>query len=382
MGRIMSAPKVREIYGQSANICSSSVIEYAKSLLIDNNTVPINSNSIVGIEVEVENVNSWTESRIWQPKEDGSLRNKGVEYISKPLPATLVPQALTNLYNHILPTYRDFSNRTSIHVHLDVTDLTEEQVNYLIFLYVIFENSFYRIVKKERKKNIFCVPIQESSLIRNLSFNRIPHFGDFRWYKYCGLNVLPVPTLGTVEFRHLHGTDNLHLICNWVGLITKLKDFIVNSDLDYLLSSIKYLNTNSKYLSFTQDVFKEFSYLIYEDRNFTKEMEVGISILKAYIFSAIFNNELCLQYNNRGNNSLRERINLCQKGEDERKLDNLTWPEFGEPEMDISLADEQPAVQVNPVIPTQFFWQTANISSSTGTGTVNNSNGDYLNPTF
>ena len=108
----------------------------------------IDKNALVGIEIEVENMGNgnYVPAYYWQVKEDGSLRNNGVEFTSIPLRASQVEYAL-DVYNRSVTQNNtpDYSPRTSVHVHLNIRDLTWDQLKNLIILYCLFEKHFFHI---------------------------------------------------------------------------------------------------------------------------------------------------------------------------------------------------------------------------------------------
>lgn len=257
-----------------------------------NTELKINSNQFIGIEVEVENVRNWEHSDTWSSKEDGSLRNHGVEYVSIPIPSSIAPEALLELFTKLLPENHIFSKRTSIHIHLDVTDLTPTEIKYLSYVYVTFENSFYRLVDQERKRNIFCIPIQDTPILNYLDYKKPILFERLKWHKYCGYNLLPIVSQGTVEFRQLHGTNDITLICNWISLICYLKDYIKTVSKEEIYNTILSLNTSSQYWSYCEKVFKDKASLIFKHSLFNKEIEKGIIALKTSIFPNTFENQI------------------------------------------------------------------------------------------
>ena len=183
----------------------------------------IASGEVIGIEIEVENqIHRRPSNSVWTVVEDGSLRNGGIEFISKPIGAGWAPAALHHLFTQDLDNGMCFSPRTSTHVHVNVQDLTQEQVIDLVMVYALFEKALYRFVGKSRWKNIYCTPITET--------NYLPLLGDMRmnvpWEKYTGLNLCPISTKGTLEFRHMHGTPDVKKLCLWIDLITRLKGYV------------------------------------------------------------------------------------------------------------------------------------------------------------
>lgn len=182
------------------------------------------SHRLVGLEVEVENIpHPPTPSWGWALKADGSLRNHGVEYVSHPMPAHEIRNALGYIFD-ILPKTRSFSQRTSIHCHVNVRDLELDQAKHVVLLYCLFENLLFTYVGKDRHSNIFCAPVNESHVIHPMY-----GFGNFaeyvgNWSKYTALNICPISTFGTFEFRQMHGTDDIDKLVNWCNILTRLVD--------------------------------------------------------------------------------------------------------------------------------------------------------------
>ena len=186
----------------------------------------VDKNTYIGIEVETENVTYWDDgySPYWKITEDGSLRNNGREFISVPIKAFRVENALTSLFEKQLNKDIDFSERTSIHIHMNVRTMTVEQLKTMILLYLVFEKAMFRYVNPDRYDNIFCVPLNETNFGGNLrGLFEEDYIHDMSWLKYTAMNLCPIFEKGTVEFRHLHGTKDIKEIVNWINLILCLK---------------------------------------------------------------------------------------------------------------------------------------------------------------
>src|SRR3990167_102162 len=91
------------------------------------NLPDVDETQLIGIEVEVEKlINIQPNLLYWDMIEDGSLRKNGYEFRSLALPAKVLVIALQELYQSLIENQpeHDFSERTSIHVHLDFRDYT------------------------------------------------------------------------------------------------------------------------------------------------------------------------------------------------------------------------------------------------------------------
>lgn len=235
----------------------------------------------IGIEVEVENVPRFNDDfmHVWQTHTDNSLRNNGVEFVSYPISGKTIPRALKVLFSDILRPGYDFSKRTSVHIHMNVRNMTPEQVASYVCLFIVFEKLLYKFVGHGRDKNIFCVPIQQT-LISNQLLPAVEHgFKNHKWYKYSGLNLLPIATQGSVEMRQLFGTDDIPLICNWINLLLRLRDYAASNDMNYILEEIKELNTNSQYEVFARRLFGDDVRLL-DLTSIGNEMESGVICVK------------------------------------------------------------------------------------------------------
>lgn len=261
----------------------------------------VNNKSFLGIEVEVERVEDWEDfehkvSPWWKCVEDGSLRNSGREFVSIPLRGENVYNALYIL-KRVLEDHSNysFSERTSVHVHLNVRKFTVEQLMNFLITYLIVEQTLFSKVKSSgfiRDKNIFCVPVTESKYYLHMdeAFNSY-YQGKYLetvdslvnlWKKYTALNLLPIREQGTVEFRHLGGTLDISLIMNWINLILSIRNYVSKNSLDTTLLFVENLNTNSQYLAFLQTVFGDY-YQCLLHPEIDNELANGVTIVKESI---------------------------------------------------------------------------------------------------
>lgn len=234
----------------------------------------INNQGLVGIEVEVENItNPVITTAYWEGKADNSLRNNGVEFVSVPLQPKQIQYALEHLFSALtIQNNPDFSNRTSIHVHINCRDMTLDQIWNMCLLYAVFEKHFYKVAGTKRMNSIFCVPLFRTNQLGLLS-DVIYRFQP-SWHKYCGLNLLPLVnnnvtnSYGTIEFRHLYGTSDQSVIMNWVNDLLCLRTFAMNISKKELEEMIKDMNTTSSYLSMYHDIFSKGQKILTEKKDF------------------------------------------------------------------------------------------------------------------
>jgi len=194
----------------------------------------------IGIEVEVELGDSRQPSidqEYWSVDGDGSLRNNGIEFISKPLFGQDIIRALDILTNALDGVGHEINARCGLHIHIDVSELTTEQLVSMCTAYALVEKSIYRYVGLDRMDNIYCLPLSQTG-------NIVPYLNSIKYEadkgailnsisatsKYTGFNILPIMYQGSVEFRHHKGTADKETIMRWINIIMRIKNVGMHYD--------------------------------------------------------------------------------------------------------------------------------------------------------
>lgn len=181
---------------------------------------------VFGVELEIESYQGLSSNVAkWTQEADGSLRNSGVEFISKPLTIPSLVQGFEEIHAKYISdkSVPKFSERTSIHVHANCQNLTEEEVVSVLRWYVVMEEEFFKKVDPSRRHNIHCVPLSDTFL--NSYYRSGISSMAQRWSKYTALNLIPLRKLGTIEFRHMEGHDNKARFAEWLCIIKALFDW-------------------------------------------------------------------------------------------------------------------------------------------------------------
>jgi hypothetical protein len=207
-------------------------------------TVP----TAIGIEIEIERVTKLTAMSFWRAEADGSLRDDGWEFITPPLEGPNVYYAVEEFYNKFLKdnTNAHFTHRCSIHVHLNVSNLTVGQLRALYATYMTLEDLFFKLVAPERKGNSYCYPVSDAFL----SWEELSPDHLSEAYKYMAVNPHHLRDYGTIEFRHHGGTKEKKELMNWIDTITQLYKFVTLVEPEEIEKMIMGLNTTSKYYDF------------------------------------------------------------------------------------------------------------------------------------
>lgn len=193
----------------------------------------------VGVEVEVEGATKLPEfeedtgTQFWKTHEDGSLRNKGIEFVFvEPLRGADIVTAIEGLCSEAKRLKYVTSDRTGIHVHIDIRNLTPDQLHAMCLVYAIFEKALFHYIAPDRYVSNFCVPWGEAGgslmelgqLLHSSSDNGKVHAFQAQ-HKYSALNIESANRLGTVEFRHMHTTFDAEAILTWVNICLSIKKF-------------------------------------------------------------------------------------------------------------------------------------------------------------
>jgi len=187
----------------------------------------------MGCEFEIENIVSHNGAETFIIiEQDGSLRNNGYEYITRPLTLEESLLSFTKLHRALQYGPDAFTERTSIHVHVNCCNLTQLEVRNIVLLYALYEEAFFAMVAPARRDNIHCVALTETFLPSVYRANCATLVA--KWHKYTALNLKPLSTQGTIEFRHMHGHGDYQLFSEWVTLLSNLfaygKDWKVTAD--------------------------------------------------------------------------------------------------------------------------------------------------------
>lgn len=189
----------------------------------------------VGIEIEVENVgwapsSQWNTRSLWTLTSEGSLRD-GIELVSVPVAGKNIDRALEDADTFLNIYTPHISFRTSVHIHVNVLDLTCEELSRLMKLYLYYEPAFFRLHKEwDRSENLFCIPTYASFEIQE-AYRRLDYDlrsgvvrNNYLPWKYSALNSNSIYEHGTLEFRHMGGTSDMKAISSWINILLQLKE--------------------------------------------------------------------------------------------------------------------------------------------------------------
>lgn len=224
-------------------------------------------NLIFGLELEIE---EWDPDAIREFDgfgftDDGSLRGNdngiGIEAITLPVKAKHLPGLLRAFFDNYEVGPHNYTERCSTHVHMNVQDITCEQLASLCLLYQTVEELLFAFVGHDRDEGVFCVPWNQSGISYSI-VERLEGFSKGtknplrQWQKYSALNLIPIGSQGSIEFRHLEGTCDVERIMQWVNILSRMYLYAVNTPLNVVSQEIMGMNTVSNYREWLDRVFE------------------------------------------------------------------------------------------------------------------------------
>lgn len=251
----------------------------------------VNPDLVIGMELETENCafDADTYLKLLRPVNfgattDGSLRGNAYEFISKPMRSEEALPALTKYFELTKFTAANYSDRCSVHVHVNCTDLEPSTVANVAILYTLVEEILFTFVGGNRDSNIYCIPWNQCRSHLDLVRRFLDDPGSTlrRWSKYTALNLLPLAKLGTIEFRQMHGTADIEKLTTWVNLIGSLFKVAKEYELNDLIAEVTQLNSNSHYEAFFNRMV---SGLLPYDEVYRPKMEEGVIFAKYSLIS-------------------------------------------------------------------------------------------------
>lgn len=113
------------------------------------------------------------------------------------------------------------SKNCGTHVHVDVYDLSLDEIKSIIYNYNKHENQFFEIVSPFRRDNWWCLShnkFEEQDLDAMDSMGQLANFIQ-GCHKCYGLNLYSYAKFKTLEFRLLEASDNFNKFILWINTL-------------------------------------------------------------------------------------------------------------------------------------------------------------------
>lgn len=167
-------------------------------------------------------------------KDDGSLNDRGVEYVLGILQGDAGIRHLETVTLDALDSGHRVDSSCGLHVHVDARDLTPPQLLNLLAVFYSWEPVIYSFLPLRRRANSYCAPPScQLNFATVLDLLRRPVDGVRRWVsntqRYCGLNLHALPKFGSVEFRAHSGTLDFNKVYHWLLLCLALVELATDA---------------------------------------------------------------------------------------------------------------------------------------------------------
>lgn len=196
----------------------------------------------IGLEIECEGKGfKELKTAVWTSHDDGSLRgvypDTRVEYvINGPVPLETLPSALAELKELTNGCVPNFSFRTSVHAHVNVLNINENQLLNYIYTYLLLEEPLINFCGNSRKGNRFCLRLQDAdymlTYMKQLFQRRVYKVVDFEGedMRYAAINLAAVAKYGSIEFRGMKGTFDFEIIKTWCTALVSIRNYACNRE--------------------------------------------------------------------------------------------------------------------------------------------------------
>ncbi len=240
----------------------------------------------VGVEIEVEGKDLVeVESDYWKSVDDGSLRGvfpkSRCEYVfNGPKPLREVPAALKELTDALAKSKPNFTFRTSVHVHVNIGGLTEDQLRNFIYTYLLLEEPLLNYCGKTRKANRFCLRLQDAEAIIDTlrmvmqkgveALRLVPEDA----IRYASINMAAIRKYCSLEFRGMRGTLDQGVLNNWIETLCRIRSWSTEQP-DVMSIYNKFCDMGA--VEFAREVFGDYA-PIYEYPKMRQDMERSLSL--------------------------------------------------------------------------------------------------------
>lgn len=218
-------------------------VEFGTALLSEVETTMQRELQGTGIAVHREGYNHQTR-RYWKIVTDASVSENinyrtydgnGGELVSPVLQGQAGLDELETVLN-ALNAHPDvkINVKCGLHLHLSWANCTPAQIKNIVRRYATFENDFDSMMPRSRRNSRWCANIS-----RNRSFlTSVESYtgSNIRGMANCGgsdryrkVNLVPLRTYGSIEFRQHSGTTDFEKIKNWALLMSDFCDASQNA---------------------------------------------------------------------------------------------------------------------------------------------------------
>lgn len=200
--------------------------------------VPLINGAFMGVEYEIEGTFLPSFVQGFYVHDEGSLRvimdengkaHKPMEYVSAfPKDLACTKLDLHNLNAALKEEGSDplWSYRSSVHVHINVSDLSIVEWWNMVFLWMLYEESFIHYSGEERQGNLFCLSAREAYGTIIMLEDYLKGKDDYIFStknRYSACNFSSTSKFGSLEFRSMRGTTDADVLLPWFDSLMSLR---------------------------------------------------------------------------------------------------------------------------------------------------------------
>lgn len=200
----------------------------------------------LGIELELEGVLYTRAIRGWRTTLDNSLRGSGYEFVSS-TPRNGIPlrTSLNNLFASDFIINANPSWRCGLHVHIDVREWDLNMLRRFMMVYLLNERKMFdHVNSQERWESNFCAPIQYCDGLLRYLFRADAFLAEIsaHWNKYTAMNLIPMGTQGSIEWRGSKATTNKDDVIGLINDIYRMVEVAQTQTAGDILQDIRKVN--------------------------------------------------------------------------------------------------------------------------------------------
>lgn len=190
----------------------------------------------LGVEIECEGQGiRAVDTDTWKSERDGSLRgaypNGSCEFVMQtPVLAKNLEKAFNELIKLQEKAVFKFSFRTSVHVHVNVTDLTEDEMLAFLYACLLLEEPLMNFCGETRKGNRFCLRMKDAEgsdkTLKQLFAEGVDVARQFNGdnIRYSAINVHALRKYGSIEFRGMRGNMDKAVLIPWCETLLHIRE--------------------------------------------------------------------------------------------------------------------------------------------------------------
>lgn len=193
----------------------------------------------LGLEVNREGYNHQTRGH-WKIVTDSSLRGaNGYEVVSPILQGREGIEQLKTICIGLKKAGAKVNSSCGLHVHMNGTDLTFENIKQLYANYIELEAGIDQMMPNSRRgnNNTYCKGLSQYKR-RIMSAQQLNQLNAAMGTRYVKLNLQSYARQGSVEFRQHSGTTSFLKMKNWILICARMVEFAKNNGFTNNLNSL------------------------------------------------------------------------------------------------------------------------------------------------